>query len=980
MRSASSANEEFPIEEETTKLDPTEPEAVQTVQTSNLAALPTTSPAPDMPKALPVKKLASQNGWNTPDLPPHIDQTNALARTYDQFNQYAQPQFMRSQPQLNYPPFPFCAPQLFYGPWINAENYANPLPVVYEPLNPRQFAIPPFIPGVLGQTFASINSLSLASPLNASLEILIAFRFYRFPKTTTPLFLLAQSLKVVANSLIVGRNASRKIVLDWDWVGDGALTDEVPQATNRVLGQLHIRLANVGYRDASSRRTMRGRQKRSHVIAIGQPGTTPGFFGGSLSTVPQGASVSTQPTKTMVVRARKMVDTYSQLEEQLKIQRGALRGPAESSVGPNCAERERRLAKFRAAKQAALAVQGDRESSHEVPLDRATELDMIDTFRTSVKRENILSMLTGAATLRYALHTSFGSTEFFEFELHNPEGQEDNVQVLIDDTNRSLQLITNAPEIRAFKACYNITTPTDDSIFAFNVPLQSNAAGADASPRRNQADIAICLRPNETVLVPFKYMECSASTVDEFLTLKPKVVRQTLFIPVSYEFQTYTLRTRTICLARVSAIFVFLALLPSFRENSHLLSQVTFKSMRTGKILGQLQLQIYTYPPIIDQTFHFFQPELSYLKRVVRIPPLTQNTGDLPSAGLDAEGRALQKIWTRVSDPGVITESSVVTFGKPIDLLVKVSAGSSPDSVFCLLYFRKIRRFLVAVYLDPSQMKPAYVWYWSIQSLRRVDLVTVLGQPAYAGLLIRGDGGSTSADGGRLLTSRRVGVFSSHPLEVSLGTELGSMPAAGESRTLAFLLNSTSVYELKDSPSSCDLPDFLSTFLLSVAVHFDVLAVNSYTTALVRKWAIAIVRVKPKAIGRRKYQINVVDQATRAVIQSWILCVETKTPDVSRTYDVRIPVYARDGSTGTLNKRLSYTNPYPQAKALRLETSRPDLVQIKESQLNVGVGETAQICLKFNVLPSPTTSNCFVFLTDENEKIEDTFAINIEYF
>ncbi|VDN26318.1 unnamed protein product, partial [Dibothriocephalus latus] len=93
--------------------------------------------------------------------------------------------------------------------------------------------------------------------------------------------------------------------------------------------------------------------------------------------------------------------------------------------------------------------------------------------------------------------------------------------------------------------------------------------------------------------------------------------------------------------------------------------------MRTAKILGQLQLQIYTYPPIIDQTFHFFQPELSYLKRVVRIPPFTQSTGDLPSAGLDAEGRALQKVWTRVSDPGVITESSVVTFGKAIDLLVK---------------------------------------------------------------------------------------------------------------------------------------------------------------------------------------------------------------------------------------------------------------------------------------------------------------------
>ncbi|VDN13891.1 unnamed protein product [Dibothriocephalus latus] len=131
-------------------------------------------------------------------------------------------------------------------------------------------------------------------------------------------------------------------------------------------------------------------------------------------------------------------------------------------------------------------------------------------------------MLAGAATLKYALHTAFGNTEFFEFELHNPDGQEDYVQVLIDDTNGSLQLITSALEIRAFKACNNITTPTDDSIFAYNVPLQGNATSADVSPRRNQADIAICLRPNERVLVPFKYMECSASSVDEFLSIKPK--------------------------------------------------------------------------------------------------------------------------------------------------------------------------------------------------------------------------------------------------------------------------------------------------------------------------------------------------------------------------------------------------------------------------------------------------------------------------
>ncbi|VDN12129.1 unnamed protein product, partial [Dibothriocephalus latus] len=147
--------------------EPAEQEAVQIAQTSTVAALPAASPASDVPKALPVETLASRSESNAAELPPHIDPTNALARTYDQFSQYPPPpqQYMRGQPQLNYPQPPYGAPQAFYGPWMNAENYVNPLPVVYEPLNPRQFSIPPFIPGVLGQAFAcpsTTNAIGLS--------------------------------------------------------------------------------------------------------------------------------------------------------------------------------------------------------------------------------------------------------------------------------------------------------------------------------------------------------------------------------------------------------------------------------------------------------------------------------------------------------------------------------------------------------------------------------------------------------------------------------------------------------------------------------------------------------------------------------------------------------------------------------------------------------------------------------------------------
>lgn len=89
-------------------------------------------------------------------------------------------------------------------------------------------------------------------------------------------------------------------------------------------------------------------------------------------------------------------------------------------------------------------------------------------------------------------------------------------------------------------------------------------------------------------------------------------------------------------------------------------------------------------------------------------------------------------------------------------------------------------------------MKPAYIWYWSIQSLHRVDVTATLGQSTAVGLLIRGDGAGSS---------RRVAVFSSHPDEISLSSELSETLKInkGGKNSLNFLLSSTSVYELKVS-------------------------------------------------------------------------------------------------------------------------------------------------------------------------------------
>ncbi|VEL39996.1 unnamed protein product, partial [Protopolystoma xenopodis] len=51
----------------------------------------------------------------------------------------------------------------------------------------------------------------------------------------------------------------------------------------------------------------------------------------------------------------------------------------------------------------------------------------------------------------------------------------------------------------------------------------------------------------------------------------------------------------------------------------------------------------------------------------------------------------------------------------------------------------QLRQFLLAVYLEPMQLRPAFIWHWSVQALKRVDLTAVVGCTTQTGLLIRGD-------------------------------------------------------------------------------------------------------------------------------------------------------------------------------------------------------------------------------------------------
>ncbi|VDQ14249.1 unnamed protein product [Trichobilharzia regenti] len=88
------------------------------------------------------------------------------------------------------------------------------------------------------------------------------------------------------------------------------------------------------------------------------------------------------------------------------------------------------------------------------------------------------------------------------------------------------------------------------------------------------------------------------------------------------------------------------------------------------------------------------------------------------------------------------------------------------------------------------------------------------------------------------------------------------------------------------------------------------------------------VKLCPRSSGKKVYQINVVDIDSQRVIRAWILCVDAKQPEVTKSFNMKLP---KRGVNESCNKRVTYTNPYKCNKTLVLETNRPDLLKFKVS-------------------------------------------------
>ena len=127
--------------------------------------------------------------------------------------------------------------------------------------------------------------------------------------------------------------------------------------------------------------------------------------------------------------------------------------------------------------------------------------------------------------------------------------------------------------------------------------------------------------------------------------------------------------------------------------------------------------------------------------------------------------------------------------------------------------------------------------------------------------------------------------------------------------------------------------------------------------------------------GSKFLFLNVVDIEYHQLIRSWLVCVASQASHVVKAYEILLPV----GGGKTSNKKISYTNPYPKVKVFYLRTSREDLLQFKESRLELGAGETTNIGLRFAPCMTPGSIEILVFINDEDDKTEETFCVKAIY-
>ncbi|KAM6336525.1 nephrocystin-4 [Alca torda] len=458
-----------------------------------------------------------------------------------------------------------------------------------------------------------------------------------------------------------------------------------------VRGRLHLCLANVGHPCEE----MPG-QLPSPLPSRSRLGPVPDGAGSVLA----GSWLSINAAGgRRVSRARRLAEVDGELAAALCSRRPEARLAPPAPPSEAAAARRRKLRRMALVRQQEDAGGGRTPQLSGWQEQRARhvrDLQIIDAYREHVKGESISRVLSQAITATHTVHAVLGTAEFFEFALKNPYGVQHTVTIDID--HPELSVILDPREWRHFKELTKSVTPVEEEMFHLRDDLRPQ----------------VYLRPNETVRIPFKYQTFSAD---------PAVV--TAQGPAGLGAGADTVASS---LGKSGA-----------GRMKHI--QVSFQ-VSGGKPIALLRVKVEPQPHMVDQTFRFYHPELTFLKKTIRLPPWHT----LPGAPVGMPGGE-PEMFVRCSDPDIICETKNMGPGEPQDIFLKVAGGPSPQ----------IKKFFVAIYMDAWLAAPARIWQFYLHSLQRLDVSCTAGQLARLSLLLRG----TPAP-------RRVRVFTSHPQELQV--------------------------------------------------------------------------------------------------------------------------------------------------------------------------------------------------------------------
>uniref|UniRef100_H2ZKT5 Nephrocystin-4 n=1 Tax=Ciona savignyi TaxID=51511 RepID=H2ZKT5_CIOSA len=400
---------------------------------------------------------------------------------------------------------------------------------------------------------------------------------------------------------------------------------------------------------------------------------------------------------------------------------------------------------------------------------------LVASYRERLKSEHIMEMLLLSITTKHTIRPTLGVAEFVELQLKNPFTSQQTVTIECD--NPELRVITDAREWRYYKSLAGLHTPVEENMFNFDP---------------NTSLPQVFLRPKETIYIPFHYQGYEADH-----TVSPQGAGQhfkptsTVLQPSATNHGTIKSKTIKVSYFRFHRNDKLLVNKPRihFVSSSSSNKQAVLRTM-DGQPLSVLQLTVDPQPHVVDQTFRFYNPEQTFMKKRFRLPPFNLNSDE--------------KFHVVCSDPEIVCQARSLGGNEPREIFIKAPSGTSPS----------VRKFYLVIYNDPFLAAPAQIWSFYIHALQRVDVNCVMGQTSRFSLVLRG----TQA-------ARMVHCFASHKQEMQLSPDE------------AFLLPAHGVYEINVGVRT--------TSHARSNKHMHINVVDTEFHQLLRSWLVAVKTREP---------------------------------------------------------------------------------------------------------------------------------------